>query len=110
MIGCLDVPGSTRLKASNRELKKKLFDECGMAYAVLNVSPLPTSQALRAAFLGELALAHIPGYDFAISSQCPFCNQPISIHTLRLPQPACCPRLCGGWLVPVLAVQSLGAR
>ena len=38
VIGCLDVPGSNGLKASNRDLKKKLFDECGIAYAVLNAS------------------------------------------------------------------------
>ena len=71
VIGCLDVPGSTGLKASNRDLKKKLFDECGIAYAVLNAGQLPTLEVLRAAFLGELALAHAPCHDFATSSQMP---------------------------------------
>lgn len=71
VIGCVDIPGSNGLKASNRDLKKKLFDECGIAYAVLSARQLPTLEALRAAFLGEMGLAHQPGYEFATSSQIP---------------------------------------
>ena len=81
VIGCVDVPGSAGLKASNRDLKKKLFDECGIAYAVLSANQLPTLEALRAAFLGEMALAHPPGYEFATSSQMPF-SQPADIDQL----------------------------
>ena len=78
VIGCVDVPGSTGLKASNRDLKKKLFDECGIAYAVLSANQLPTLEALRAAFLDEVALAHPPGNEFVTSSQMPF-SQPADI-------------------------------
>lgn len=81
VIGCVDVPGSSGLRASNRDLKKKLFDECGIAYAVLSASQLPTLEALRAAFLSEMALAHPPGYEFATSSQMPF-SQPADIDPL----------------------------
>ncbi len=55
-IGCIDLPGPRGLKASNRDLKQKLFAECGMAYAVVHASHLPTLQALRAEFLGEIEL------------------------------------------------------
>ncbi|MGH8856944.1 MAG: DUF2726 domain-containing protein [Polaromonas sp.] len=57
VIGCLDVPGYQGLKASNRDLKQKLFAECGMAYAVVRASNLPTLEAMRAAFLGEIDLS-----------------------------------------------------
>lgn len=56
VIGCLDVPGPQGLKASNRDLKQKLFAECGIAYAVVRASALPTLEAMRAAFLGEFDL------------------------------------------------------
>ena len=75
VVGCVDVPGKTGLKASNRDLKKKLFDECGIAYAVLNASQLPTLEALREAFFTDMALAHPPGHEFEASSQMPF-SQP----------------------------------
>ncbi len=57
VIGCLDVPGRQGLKASNRDLKQKLFAECGIAYAVVRASNLPTLEAMRAAFLGEIDLS-----------------------------------------------------
>lgn len=57
VIGCIDVPGENGLKASSRNLKKKLFDECGIAYAVLSATELPPLEALRAAFLGDLSHA-----------------------------------------------------
>ena len=81
VVGCVDVPGSTGLRASNRDLKKKLFEECGIAYAVLGASQLPTLEALRAAFLGDMALAHPPGHEFVTSSQMPF-SQPADIDSL----------------------------
>ncbi|HYW58299.1 MAG TPA: DUF2726 domain-containing protein [Polaromonas sp.] len=55
-IGCIDLPGPRGLKASNRNLKQKLFAECGMAYAVVRASNLPTLEAVRAEFLGEIEL------------------------------------------------------
>ena len=57
VIGCLDVPGRHGLKASNRDLKRKLFAECGVAYAVVRASNLPTLEDVRAAFLGEIDLS-----------------------------------------------------
>ncbi|MBW8722844.1 MAG: hypothetical protein JF626_13565, partial [Polaromonas sp.] len=57
VIGCLDVPGPHGLRASNRDLKRKLFDECGIAYAVVRDSNLPTLEDVRAAFLGEIDLS-----------------------------------------------------
>ncbi|WP_332775999.1 DUF2726 domain-containing protein [Polaromonas sp.] len=57
VIGCLDVPGPQGLKASNRDLKQKLFAECGIAYAVVRASNLPTLEAVRSAFLGEIDLS-----------------------------------------------------
>jgi hypothetical protein len=57
VIGCLDVPGPQGLRASNRDLKRKLFAECGIAYAVVRASNLPTLEDVRAAFLGEIDLS-----------------------------------------------------
>jgi hypothetical protein len=57
VIGCLDVPGPQGLRASSRDLKRKLFDECGIAYAVVRDSNLPTLEDVRAAFLGEIDLS-----------------------------------------------------
>ncbi|SDM89691.1 DUF2726 domain-containing protein [Polaromonas sp. JS666] len=57
VIGCLDVPGPQGLRASSRDLKRKLFAECGIAYAVVRASNLPTLEAVRAAFLGEIDLS-----------------------------------------------------
>lgn len=55
VVGCIDVPGASGLKASHRDMKQKLFDECGIAYAVLSANNLPTLEALRTTFLGALA-------------------------------------------------------
>ena len=57
VIGCLDVPGPQGLRASNRDLKRKLFDECGIAYAVVRDSNLPTLEEVRTAFLGSIDLS-----------------------------------------------------
>ncbi|MBC7609335.1 MAG: DUF2726 domain-containing protein [Polaromonas sp.] len=55
VIGCIDVPGVSGLKASHRDMKQKLFHDCGIAYAVLSANNLPTLEALRTTFLGALA-------------------------------------------------------
>jgi hypothetical protein len=57
VIGCLDVPGPHGLRASSRDLKRKLFAECGIAYAVVRAGNLPTLEDVRAAFLGEIDLS-----------------------------------------------------
>ena len=90
VIGCVDVPGKAGLKASNRDLKKRLFDECGIAYTVLSTSQLPTLEALRAAFLGDVAHAHLPDHEFATSGQMPF-SQLADIDLSRLPTVASSP-------------------
>ncbi len=71
VVGCVDVPGSMGLNASHREVKKKLLEQCGIAYAVLNPNQLPTLGALRAAFLGDTATARPPGREFEASSPLP---------------------------------------
>lgn len=78
VVGCVDVPGSMGLNASHREVKKKLFEQCGMAYAVLNPNQLPTLEALRAAFLGDAASARQPDHAFETSSSLPS-SQPADV-------------------------------
>lgn len=63
VIGCIDVPGATGLKASNRDLKQQLFAECGVAYAVLNANDLPQVAVIRSVFLGEIDLEVKPVCD-----------------------------------------------
>ncbi len=55
VVGCIDIPGVNGLKASHRDMKQKLFGECGIAYAVLSANNLPTLEGLRATFLGSMA-------------------------------------------------------
>lgn len=71
VVGCVDVPGGSGLKASNRDLKKKLFEECGLAYIVLSANQLPTLEVLRAAFLADRATALASGHESATTSQPP---------------------------------------
>ncbi len=54
VIGCIDVPGSSGLKTSTRNLKQALFAECNLAYAVVRAGNLPSLEAVRSAFLGEV--------------------------------------------------------
>ena len=54
VIGCIDVPGSRGLKTSTRHLKQTLFAECHLAYAVVRAGNLPSLEAMRSAFLGEV--------------------------------------------------------
>lgn len=56
VIGCIDVPGSRGLKTSTRNLKQALFAECHLAYAVVRAGNLPSLEAVRSAFLGEVDL------------------------------------------------------
>ena len=56
VIGCIDVPGPSGLRASNRDLKQKLFDGCGIAYAVVSAAALPAREVVRDVFLGEFEL------------------------------------------------------
>lgn len=53
VVGCVDVQGSRPISQSQRELKQNLFEDCGIAYAVVRAGSLPTAQAMRAAFLHE---------------------------------------------------------
>ena len=57
VIGCVDVPGPQGLKAGTRNLKQTLFGECGLAYAVVRAGNLPSIEAVRSAFLGEVDLS-----------------------------------------------------
>ena len=69
VIGCIDVPGIRGLKASHRDLKRKLFEECGIAYAVLSANNLPTLEGLRASFLGASVSAEFAHSEFTASVQ-----------------------------------------
>lgn len=68
VIGCLDVPGPRGLKASNRDMKQKLFEECRIAYAVVRAGKLPSLEEVRAAFLGEIDPSD---EDLALNSRSP---------------------------------------
>ena len=69
VIGCIDVPGVNGLKASHRDMKQRLFAECGIAYTVLSASNLPTLEDLRTSFLGAMALVDHPHNEFTASTQ-----------------------------------------
>lgn len=56
VIGCIDVPGRSGLKASQRDMKQKLFEACGIAYAVVSAAALPAKDVVRDVFLGEFQL------------------------------------------------------
>ncbi|MES2192234.1 MAG: DUF2726 domain-containing protein [Pseudomonadota bacterium] len=57
VVGCVDVPGPQGLKTSTRAIKQTLFAECGLAYAVVRAGNLPSLEAVRSAFLGEVDLS-----------------------------------------------------
>ncbi len=59
VVGCVDVPGKRGLSTANRELKEDLLSDCGIAYTVVRSSRLPTGNAMRAAFLGEVLLDQV---------------------------------------------------
>lgn len=54
VIGCVDVPSRKRLSRSNRQLKKNLLAQCGIAYWVLESINLPAPAEIRAEFEGEI--------------------------------------------------------
>lgn len=85
VIGCIDVPGAQGLKASHRDLKKKLFDDCGLPYAVLGAHDLPTREVLRAIFLKEAVplIPSISHFEASLSpqvSEFPVSEAPVDIE------------------------------
>ena len=65
VIGCIDVPGPSGLRASQRDMKQKLFAECGIAYAVVNAAALPAKAVVRGVFLGEFEIPEELGESYA---------------------------------------------
>lgn len=62
VVGCLDVPGKRGLSQDDFEVKEALLADCGIAYTVVRGVQLPTSIAMRAAFLGESAVEQVRAY------------------------------------------------
>ncbi|MBC7609653.1 MAG: DUF2726 domain-containing protein [Polaromonas sp.] len=62
VVGCVDVPPKRGLPKGNRELKESLLSDCGIAYTVVRPSSLPKSNAMRAAFLGEMDVVDQPDH------------------------------------------------
>jgi hypothetical protein len=62
VVGCLDVPGKRGLSKDDFEVKEALLADCGIAYTVVRGVQLPTSIAMRAAFLGESAVEKVRTY------------------------------------------------
>lgn len=56
VVGCVDVPARRGLNKINRDLKESLLSDCRIAYTVARSVKLPNASAMRAAFLGEVAL------------------------------------------------------
>ncbi len=56
VVGCVDVPGPQGLSLSNQTLKHTLLSQCNIRYWVVDPENLPTTTAIRAAFLGEQAV------------------------------------------------------
>ena len=56
VVGCVDVPGKRGINKTNRELKESLLSDCRIAYTVVRSVKLPQANAMRAAFLGEMAI------------------------------------------------------
>ena len=59
VVGCVDVPGKRGLSQDDFEVKEALLADCGIAYTVVRGVQLPTSIAMRAAFLGESAVEQV---------------------------------------------------
>lgn len=62
VVGCVDVPGKRGLSQDDFEVKEALLADCGIAYTVVRGVQLPTSVAMRAAFLGESAVEQVRTY------------------------------------------------
>lgn len=65
VVGCIDVPGKRGLSMDKREQKEDLLSDCGIAYTVVRSSRLPTSNAMRAAFLGEVLIELVEEHTLA---------------------------------------------
>ena len=63
VVGCVDVPGKRGLTKGNRELKETLLMDCSIGYTVVRATHLPTANAMRAAFIGELLDALVEEQD-----------------------------------------------
>lgn len=57
VVGCVDVPGKRGLPKAQREMKESLLLECGIGYTTMRGNSLPSTSAMRTAFLGEAPLA-----------------------------------------------------
>lgn len=57
VVGCVDVPRKNGLSRSNRQLKRTLLSQCGIAYCVVNSHSLPSMEEMRSEFLGEAPAA-----------------------------------------------------
>ena len=55
VVGCVDVPGRLGLSQASRALKEALLSDCNISYTVVHSASLPRVDAMRAAFLGEIA-------------------------------------------------------
>ena len=62
VVGCVDVPGKRGLSQDDFEVKEALLADCGIAYTVVRGVQLPTSIAMRAAFLGESAVEQVRAF------------------------------------------------
>ena len=60
VIGCMDMPGPSGLKASLRCMKQKLFEDCGIAYAVVSAFALPSKVVVRSVFLERFRFLKSP--------------------------------------------------
>lgn len=79
VVGCVDVAGAKAIHVSLRQLKKKLFENFGLAYTVLAVDELPSPQALRAVFLNE-AMPLVPLMEDYDTSQSSLDFEPSTVH------------------------------
>ncbi|MEO6016862.1 MAG: DUF2726 domain-containing protein [Polaromonas sp.] len=54
VVGCVDVRGKRDASKASRQLKETLLSDCGIPYTAVASKRLPTANAMRAAFLGEM--------------------------------------------------------
>ena len=54
VLGCIDVPGKRGLSQAQRDMKEAIFSDCGIAYTAVSSAKLPSTSAVRLAFLGEI--------------------------------------------------------
>lgn len=56
VVGCVEVPGKRGFSPASQALKEALLSDCGIPFTTIRASRLPAASAIRAAFLGELAV------------------------------------------------------